>query len=94
MSFSEHLKSIGACVEARKWARGKTAAEAWDQCDCADWMMWWTRQTAINTAADYRACAIEIARSVAHLNTDPSVMAAIEAAADNAEFVAEGGWRG
>ena len=34
------LISIGACLEARKWAEGKTLAEIWDQCERIDWMFW------------------------------------------------------
>jgi hypothetical protein len=79
-NFSKHLKSLGACPEARKWASGRSAAEAWEMCDRADWMFWWARRSAINRRANYRACAIELARGVAHLNTDPRISAAIEAA--------------
>ena len=34
------LISKGACSEARKWAKGKTLAEIWDQCERVDWICW------------------------------------------------------
>ena len=36
----ELLISIEACSEARKWAKGKTLAEIWDQCERIDWICW------------------------------------------------------
>ena len=34
------LKELGACKEAVRWARGKSLAEAWEQCAEPSWMMW------------------------------------------------------
>jgi hypothetical protein len=34
------LISLGACSGAQKWAKGKTLAEMWDQCERIDWMFW------------------------------------------------------
>ena len=34
------LVRLGACDEARRWAEGKTLAEAWAKCERADWMLW------------------------------------------------------
>jgi hypothetical protein len=38
--FSELLSKLGACKEARVWADGKSLAEAWEQCECGDWLLW------------------------------------------------------
>ena len=81
-----HLASIGACSEAREWAGAKTAREVWETCERAKWLLWWVARTKINSKSDIVKCAAKIARTVAHINTDPRVMAAIEAAeawADN-----------
>ena len=97
--FQAHLASLNACAEARAWARAKTAREAWERCNYADWLLWWAARTSVNTQVDLVRCAAVIARTVAHLNTDPRVIAAIEAAeawADkpNGETAAEaaGAW--
>jgi hypothetical protein len=40
--FQSYLrKNIGACHEARQWADERTAREAWDECERADWLLWW-----------------------------------------------------
>jgi hypothetical protein len=38
--FRELLVNLGACREARDWARGKSLAEVWRSCDRADWLLW------------------------------------------------------
>ena len=75
-----HLAAMGACPYAREWAATKPAQEAWETCDRADWLLWWAGNTAVNSKQDLVRCAVKIARTVAHLNADPRVMAAIEAA--------------
>ena len=39
--LQEHLGSIDACREAREWAGTRTAQQAWDECERADWLLWW-----------------------------------------------------
>ena len=34
------LIDLRACDEARLWAKGKTLAEIWEQCERADWLLW------------------------------------------------------
>lgn len=34
------LESLDACKEACDWSRGMTLAQAWKQCERADWMLW------------------------------------------------------
>ena len=38
--FSRLLCDIGACVEAREWAKGKSLADVWKQCERGDWLLW------------------------------------------------------
>ena len=34
------LRALSACKEAVVWSKGRTFAEAWQQCKRADWMLW------------------------------------------------------
>jgi hypothetical protein len=34
------LRSLHACKEALTWAKGKTLAEIWEQCERGDWLLW------------------------------------------------------
>ena len=43
MTLDEHLIEIGACAEARDWAAGMMARDAWAQCTEAGWLAWWLR---------------------------------------------------
>ncbi len=38
--FSQLLRDIGACADARAWAKGKSLAEVWEQCERGDWLLW------------------------------------------------------
>ena len=38
--FSQLLRKIGACDEAREWSKGKSLAEGWEQCERGDWLLW------------------------------------------------------
>jgi hypothetical protein len=38
--FSELLKNLNACEEAKVWAEGKSLEAAWKTCKRADWMLW------------------------------------------------------
>jgi len=45
MTFQQYLNNkIYACRQAREWATDKTAAQAWNECERADWLMWWVNQ--------------------------------------------------
>jgi len=38
--FMQLLKSLGACEEARLWARRKTLKKVWESCERGDWLLW------------------------------------------------------
>jgi len=38
--FTKFLEELGACSEARRWAKGKTLAVVWKTCKRGDWMSW------------------------------------------------------
>jgi len=46
--FSALLKSLDACSEARKWAKGKSLAVALRYCTRADWMLWLLGQMKVD----------------------------------------------
>ena len=38
--FSELLSNLGACSDARAWARGKDLHTVWTTCERGDWLLW------------------------------------------------------
>jgi hypothetical protein len=38
--FTKLLRDLGACSEARSWAKGKDLHEVWTSCERADWLLW------------------------------------------------------
>lgn len=58
----EHLDDIEACAEAREWVGTRTAREAWEQCERADWLLAWAHRTPVNP---YHAVAAARRASVA-----------------------------
>ena len=38
--FDALLKQLGACAEARQWAKGKSFADVWNTCERGDWLLW------------------------------------------------------
>jgi len=40
MDFEKLLRRLGACEDAREWAKGKSLAQAWRTCERGDWMLW------------------------------------------------------
>jgi hypothetical protein len=63
-AFAAHLVELRACKEAREWADGKTAQEAWDTCDRADWLLWWVARAKPDAKRDIVRVACKIARLV------------------------------
>lgn len=39
-AFGRLLERLGACIPAKIWAHGKSAAEVWATCEHPDWMLW------------------------------------------------------
>ena len=61
-ALQEHLESLGACPEAREWAGARTATETWEQCERADWLLWWAAKTEANTHQQVVLAACACAR--------------------------------
>jgi hypothetical protein len=67
--FDALLKSLGACADARTWAKGKNFAEVWTTCERGNWLLWlcgrmigkegWpTRQQVVLAACDCAELAL------------------------------------
>ena len=69
------------CDAATDWLRslpeGTTPQQAWDQCPRADWMFWLYAQRTPDVTVMVRI-ALEIARTVQHLNTDARIGACLD----------------
>ena len=88
MTLVRHLSSLGACAEARRWAKGRKAAEAWAACEQPEWMIWWAARTPANSQMAIVRAASACARTAleyAPLGEDRPRLAieAAEAWADN-----------
>ena len=58
-----HLKSIGACANARKWAGKRTPQQTWDECERHDWLLWWAARTPVNTRQQIVLVACDFAET-------------------------------
>jgi len=58
MDLDKTLLGLGACADGRKWARGKTAADAWRDCQRGDWMLWVAAKLADRKPVVLAACAV------------------------------------
>lgn len=47
-TFQAELRALGACTPAYEWAEGRTAAEAWDECPRADWLVWYAVRKGVD----------------------------------------------
>jgi len=65
-SIIKALRSMGACTEARDWAKKQsTYRGAWEKCQNADWMLWLVGRVGKDRKR-LTLCACEIARTVLH----------------------------
>jgi hypothetical protein len=82
-SLATLLKELRACNEAVKWsAQYKTLAEAWPQCERADWLLWLCANMAgepgwpTHKQVVYAAC--QCARTALPYTTAPQALTCIE----------------
>ncbi len=47
-TFAELLRGLHTCSAARTWAKGKTAYQAWHECDRADWLLWFANALSLD----------------------------------------------
>ncbi len=77
--FKQRLINLVACTDARNWADGKTASEAWEQCERGDWLLWWSQKENTDLRQLTLAKAM-CAKLVIHLMKDERSIKAVEAA--------------
>ncbi len=57
LTFANRLCRIHACTEAVRWVGDKTLREAWEQCERADWMLWYCAKVLPLQRAMLAGCA-------------------------------------
>ncbi len=77
--FQKLLENFEACDDARWWVGTKTPQEAWETCIESEWMFWILRRTSVDKQLLVKLAA-DMALSIMHLNDDPEVAEAIDAA--------------
>ena len=64
------IADLGACQEAQDWMEELpsdwTPQQAWDVCDCSDWMLWLLGRSKQPDTGKMVAVACRIARTVLH----------------------------
>lgn len=79
--FYQHCKAHDACEEGLAWIKGKSMEEFWNTSDRGDWMIWLICNSENNvTDKQLRLIAVECARQVQHLMTDPRSITALDVA--------------
>ena len=79
IEFKNRLIELNACYEARTWADGKTAKEAWEQCERGDWLLWWAQKEGQEIRSLTLAKA-RCAKLVIHLMKDKRSIDAVNVA--------------
>jgi hypothetical protein len=58
MRFQDSLKALEVCPKAVDWVGDRTARQAWDECERADWMLWYAAELGSDRRLIVRAnCA-------------------------------------
>jgi hypothetical protein len=81
ITIEEFCYRHNACDEGRRWAMNNCATmqEAWDKCR-PGWLIWIAIQPGVLSDRDLRLAAVQIARTVQHLMTDPRSLTALDVA--------------
>jgi len=77
----QRLIELGACDEARKWAKDKTAQECWEQCHRGDWLLWWAKKEGVGLR-ELTLAKGRCAETIIHLMKDQRSKDAVQAAID------------
>ena len=51
-SLQRHFADIGASLQLREWAAGRSAKEAWEECPWYHELFWWARHTPVNDMSE------------------------------------------
>ena len=79
-TIEELLTKLGACEEARNWAKGKTFEEVYTTCERGDWLCWLFARTNREDVQLLTLVKGHQANTVRHLITDKRSVNAIDTA--------------
>ena len=79
-TIEELLTKLGACEEARNWAKGKTFEEVYTTCERGDWLCWLFARTNREDVQLLTLVKGHQANTVRHLITDKRSLNAIDTA--------------
>lgn len=77
--FSELLRELRACSDAREWAREMTIEEVVSKCERGDWLLWLAKKVNVDNRRLTLAKG-KCANTVRHLMKDDRSIAAVDAA--------------
>lgn len=67
MKFVDKLKKMGACPTAVEWVGDKNIEQAWNECERADWMLWYLSNSKKVNRKKLVKLAAMCAETVLHL---------------------------
>ncbi len=79
-SIQDTLRRLGACEDAREWAKGKTWPEIFETCHRGDWLLWLYRRTNPDNLKELNRAKAHCALTVRHLMKDQRSINACEIA--------------
>jgi len=82
MKAKELLKKYNACNKAIEWAGDKTVQEAWDVCECGDWMLWIYAKLYPENIRQLTLVKGHCAKTIEHLMKDERSIKSVQAAID------------
>ena len=80
MSFQELLSELGACSQAKEWAKDKTWEEVYNTCERGDWLCWLFARTNPDDLKLLTLVKGHQANLVRHLMTDERSLKAVDTA--------------
>lgn len=86
--FLAFLKEKDACSPAIKWLGNRTPQECYNECERADWLLWWFYEATKEKLQGYptilqlKKCALEIARKALQFTKDENVKIALDMVED------------
>jgi hypothetical protein len=78
--FMQLLNDLGACKDARDWAKGKSWQEVYDTCHRGDWILWLYRKSKGYNFQKLTLAKALCANTVRHLMKDERSVKALNAA--------------
>jgi len=80
ISIQDTLRKLGACNDAKEWAKDKTWPEIFETCHRGDWLLWLYRRTNPDNLKELMRTKAHCALTVRHLMKDQRSINACEVA--------------